>query len=402
MFRDVDPFGSDQESIPHSTEKHGSSAINTLTVVKYPLAELGLQSATQSYEKGFWQRTEPVPLSRWKTILNQTCTLHDSDSNDTIIQYPRRDEKFDRRVPFVAILGTQKGGTTALANYLYTHKHIQQLRTKELRYFDETLDQDPKIIVENSAIPARKALRMFQEQAVGSEITLEVLEFSTQLLVVDATPNYLFFSDRVPKRLLCIAPWIKLLVLLRNPVDRAFSQYNMQLHRDLTNPDKRRGFVTFEEYVEMDMQVLRDLGVIPNTTTVNVQAEIEGMLLSPKVLEGWATYTKLGLNSPIGRGLYSIQLTQWMQSLQDAGKKLNLQVLQSEEMYNNTKAVFDQVLEHLGLPAHTLPKFGKIHATTYRDRKMNPETRVLLESFFRPYNRQLEQIMGHEWHDVWE
>jgi hypothetical protein len=285
---------------------------------------------------------------------------------------------------------------------LYTHKHIQQLRTKELRYFDETLDQDPKIIVENSAIPARKALRMFQEQAVGSEITLEVLEFSTQLLVVDATPNYLFFSDRVPKRLLCIAPWIKLLVLLRNPVDRAFSQYNMQLHRDLTNPDKRRGFVTFEEYVEMDMQVLRDLGVIPNTTTVNVQAEIEGMLLSPKVLEGWATYTKLGLNSPIGRGLYSIQLTQWMQSLQDAGKKLNLQVLQSEEMYNNTKAVFDQVLEHLGLPAHTLPKFGKIHATTYRDRKMNPETRVLLESFFRPYNRQLEQIMGHEWHDVWE
>ncbi len=161
------------------------------------------------------------------------------------------------------ILGTQKGGTTALAHYLYNHPHIQRSPVKEFRFFDETMDHEPSLVSPEGGIPSESALRYYWETVVGNAIPLPVLEISTYLKVLDATPEYLFRSDRVSHRILCIIPWVnKFVVVLRNPVDRAFSQYHMQLQRDLHNPQNRRGFVTFEEYIELDLQVLHDLGVV--------------------------------------------------------------------------------------------------------------------------------------------
>jgi hypothetical protein len=373
------------------------------TSPKYPLVGINLTSATRSYEQGFWQQTPPVPIIRWRAASNTTCIQDPffvyKATTDT--SHSRRDHNFLRRVPFVMILGAQKAGTTALVNYLYAHPHIQRLPTKEMRFFDEWLDQDPTILT-GQGIPATQVLQSYQEQVIGRNIPLEVLEFSTHLKVVDGTPNYLWVSDRIPQRVLCAAPWVKLIVLLRNPVDRAFSQYNMQYHRDLNNPSNRRGFVTFEDYVDMDLQVLRDVGVLPNSNSES--GTDDGFLNSRTLLEAWGTYTKLGLNSPIGRGLYAIQLIHWLQVLRDTDKdpKTEMLVLQSEQMKNDTKTVYDNVLKFLGLPPYTLPKFGKIHTTTYRVRKMNETTRFRLEAFFRPYNQYLGRLLGEDWYDVWE
>lgn len=364
--------------------------------VTYPLADLNLTSATRCYQKGFWQQTPPVPLSRWEALSKNTTCI-----NNHRIASDRRDEKFHRRVPFVMVLGAQKAGTTALVNYLYTHPHIQRLPTKELRYFDEYLDQNSSILQGDGSIDAAKVLRTYQEDVIGDNIPLEVLKLSSYLKILDGTPNYLWTSDRVPQRILCAAPRVKLIVLLRNPIDRAFSQYNMQYHRDLKNPENRRGFVTFEEYVEMDIQVLTDLGILSDKVATAIDEEY---LLSPDFMAAWATYTKLGLNSPVGRGLYTVQLAHWLQAFQTTGKDPNddLLVLQNERMNNDTKAIYEQVLRFLKLPHHVSPEFGKIHTTTYRVPQMEKATRARLGNIFRPFNRHLEKLLGVEWHVIWD
>jgi hypothetical protein len=181
----------------------------------------------------------------------------------------------------------------------------------------------------------------------------------------------------------------------------AFSQYNMQYHRDLNHPSNRRGFVTFEDYVDMDIQVLRDVGVVSPNTDI---ATDETFLHSRKLWKAWGTYTKLGLNSPIGRGLYAIQLIHWFRVLRDTDKDPNadLLVLQSERMNNDTTSVYNTVLKFLDLPPLTLPKFGKIHTTTYRVRTMKETTRRRLEAFFRPYNQYLGRLLGEDWYGVWQ
>jgi Sulfotransferase domain len=242
---------------------------------------------------------------------------------------------------------------------------------------------------------------VYQEQVVGQNVPLEVLKLSSHLKVVDGTPNYLWMSDRVPARILCAAPWVKMIVLLRNPVDRAFSQYNMQYHRDLHNSHNRRGFASFEDYVDMDIQVLTDVGVLSNKSNSNVLDD--DYFSSKELISAWSTYTKLGLNSPVGRGLYAIQLAHWLQAFKATGKdpKVDLLVLQSEHMKNDTRATYKQVVDFLELPPHTLPEFGKIHTTTYRVRTIEEATRFRLEILFRPYNQYLERLLGEDWHKVW-
>jgi Sulfotransferase domain len=390
--------GTPAPSIDHKTSS------NNLT---YPLStKLKLASAEQAYLRGFWQRADPVPYDRWTALSNTTCVTEGTTRNPDGDGYGA---KFQNRVPFAMLLGAQKGGTTALAQYLYSHPSIQRSPVKEFRFFDEIMDREDSLVASFPAgvgggVPSERARRHYLETVIGASIPLPVLEVPPHLRVLDATPGYLFCADRVPPRVLCVTPWVRrFVVLLRNPVDRAFSQYHMQLHRDLGNPNNRRGFVTFEEYVELDLRVLRDVGVIPGGASSHDAKDGDN---SERESEGWKTYTKLGLNSPVGRGLYSIQLGQWFEAMMAHGRdpKNEFLVLKSEDMRNDTKAAYGRVLEFLDLPprGRAPNQYGPIHTTVYRNAKMNPETRSKLEAFFKPYNQQLEGLLGSEWHGVWE
>jgi hypothetical protein len=358
------------------------------SMLTYPLdGFVDISSARESYQKGFWQRMEPVPFDRWKMVSNTTCYYDESSV-----------EEWHHRVPRVVLIGTQKGGSTALAHYLYNHPNILKLPKKELHFFDETMDQSASIIANEQGIPAQTALRNYQESVIGSLVPLQVLQMDASRGVLDATPNYLFPSDRVPQRICCITPWVKLLCLLRNPVDRAFSQYNMQFNRDLANPKTRRGFASFEEYIELDLNVLRETGVVQDWSVV----DFETFSGSAQELQAWQTYTKLGLNAPVGRGLYAIQLRHWLRAMDECGKpRSDLLVLKSEEMKVATDEVYAKVLEFLDLKPHHMESYGKVHTTAYRASGMDPATRETLDDFYRPYNMQLEKVLGQGWAGAW-
>jgi hypothetical protein len=312
-------------------------------------------------------------------------------------------KEWQYRVPYVILIGTQKGGSTALAHYLYHHPNIIKLPKKELHYFDEELDQrnvDTNNDSYSDGISSDAALRYYQEEVIGKLAPLEIFQVDSSQRVLDATPNYLFASDRVPHRIFCVTPWVKLLALLRNPADRAFSQYHMQFNRDLTNPKSRRGGgISFEEYIELDLRVLQETGVILQDTV-----DFASFSGSAQELQAWKTYTKLGLNAPVGRGLYAIQLRHWLRAMEAFGKpRSELLVLQSEQLKAQSNGTYAKVLEFLKLREHSMGKYGKIHSTNYqRGATMKSETRAKLETFYRPYNRQLEGLLGEDWQGIWE
>ena len=115
-----------------------------------------------------------------------------------------------RRSPNFLILGVVKGGTTSFYKYLVQHPMIHEITQKEVYYFKRTIDPKYRWLRYHSHFP-------FSQKLTGS-----------QTIVGEASPHY-FHNLDAPQILSKLFPQLKLIVLLRNPVDRAYSHYSMQV-----------------------------------------------------------------------------------------------------------------------------------------------------------------------------
>lgn len=116
------------------------------------------------------------------------------------------------RLDFI-VAGAQKAGTTALNYYLKRHPQIALPYKKELHFFD------------NDELFARDAIDYsWLHQQFGAA--------RRAAIAGENTPNYLYWPP-VMARIHAYNPAIKLIILLRNPITRAFSQWNMQRVRGL-------------------------------------------------------------------------------------------------------------------------------------------------------------------------
>ena len=113
-----------------------------------------------------------------------------------------------RQPPDFIIIGTQRGGTTSLYRYLAAHPEIGQASRKEVHYFDRYYENGMDWYLAH--FPERGEYR----------------------LVGEASPYYVFHPE-APERILAAVPQAKFILLLRNPVDRAYSQYQMKVERGL-------------------------------------------------------------------------------------------------------------------------------------------------------------------------
>jgi hypothetical protein len=113
-------------------------------------------------------------------------------------------------LPDFIILGTQRGGTTSLYDDLTRHPQIIPAAGKELHYFDNKYS---------------KGVTWYRGHFSRR------VRFKPWLITGEATPYYLF-HPAVPDRVLETCPRAKFLVLLRDPVSRAYSHYHMMRKRD--------------------------------------------------------------------------------------------------------------------------------------------------------------------------
>ena len=123
-------------------------------------------------------------------------------------------------MPNFLILGAAKAGTTSLYYYLSQHPQIYMSPVKEPMFFaleGEKLNfQNPGRGINYNAITELEAyLKLFQN-------------VTTEVAIGEASPLYLY-DRKAPQRIKHYIPDAKLIVLLRNPVERAYSAYTHQV-----------------------------------------------------------------------------------------------------------------------------------------------------------------------------
>lgn len=347
-------------------------------------------------------RARPIPIDRWKDLDDKTCVNpHTVDSGAT----------WTVRAPYALVLGAQKAGSSALAKYLFAHPNVLRNR-KELHFLSERMDMYIHHPPEGG-LDGTKAYQHYLSHMQIGLLDRQIRRFHNDesTVVIDTTPTYLLKSDRVPHRVLCMCPWVKLIALFRDPVSRAYSQYNMEIARSVQRAKKTLDMgitdratpsysPTFEEWLMADFTALLETGVLlPETATAT---EWEAFWGSQQEDNAWRVYTKLETSMPIGRGLYSIQVRQFQDAYSEKGLPFPFLAIHSEDLKTNTEETYTTILDFLDL-SHQMPKeFKEHHKRSYHHvDPMKNETRAFLQRLFRPYNDQLADLTGSDWARDW-
>ncbi|NJO70981.1 MAG: sulfotransferase domain-containing protein [Oscillatoriales cyanobacterium RM1_1_9] len=230
-----------------------------------------------------------------------------------------------------------KGGTTSLYRYLSEHPQVVPAIKKEIHFWNHHY---------------KRGLDWYLSH-------FPKLSTDQQLFITgEASPNY-FEDVTVAERIYQAFPQMKLILLLRNPVDRAVSQY---YHWMRLGTEKN----TLEAAIETEMELLGDY---PQSTTLN------------------SAYWQLS-SKYLWRGIYGVFLKQWL----DIFPREQLLILSSEEFYQHPQSILEQVFEFLGLSPYVLPEYHVYNQGFYQP--MPEAVRGKLTDYFAPHNQDLAELLG--------
>lgn len=263
---------------------------------------------------------------------------------ESIIGY-RRLRHTKTRLPAFLVIGAQKSGTTSFFRYLSQHPEIIQPVVKETHYFTKYKHRSVAWYSAHFAGPS----------AEGCGIS--------SMVAGEATPYYLFHPD-VPSLVHALLPEVQLIVLLRNPIDRAYSHYQHE---------RRRG----REHLSFSQAIDAELGAGPRP----------GSVLRRPVVNEHQSYSYLS------RGYYAEQLSRWF-SVFPSERFL---ILGYEEFFSDPSPFLAGVEQFLGLGKHRYSLASKHNVGSYVELPI--DLRERLASHFAPHNRELDRLLGRsfEW-----
>ncbi len=243
-----------------------------------------------------------------------------------------------RLKPTFLIIGAQKAGTSALFSMLERHPSIVTGAVKELHFFDED---------EEYAKGLEYYYQLFPEGRKG-QVTFE------------ATPRYIAHkqsAERIAKDL----PGVKLIVVLRDPISRAYSAWNM-----------RRDFREHPKYAHL---------FDPRPFDQAVDDELNGG--GPDIESDY-----------LQRGYYADQLAHYL-SLFDRN---DLMVVSYKAFKEQPFGVVNGILRFLNLNTFQSENEMQVGAKNRRayGSAMDEGTRAKLEEHFKPHHEALKNILGAE------
>lgn len=244
--------------------------------------------------------------------------------------------------PEFMIIGAQKSGTTSLYKYIESFsKNFLPPAYKELQYFSENYNC------------SKRYYESYFPSCPAGYITGE------------ASPTYLFYH-KAPKRIKKFYKNIKLVVLVRNPIDRAYSHYNFLNLTDRTS------------------------GVDPLSFDEAVRREEERVFVKEDS-DFFFEYKKFSYKK---RGLYAEQLERWFECYDPS----NFFFIETDELEKKPEKVVESLFEFLGLERNELP----IHNQKHNENSYGPmskESRDYLKKYFLVPNKKLFNLIGksYDW-----
>lgn len=251
-----------------------------------------------------------------------------------------------RVLPDFIIIGGQRCGTSSIYRYLVQHPCIAPAQTKEVHFFDHNF---------------HKGRLWYRARFSPVWSRWLALARGRQFATGEASPYYMF-HPHVPRRIFQTIPQAKLIALLRNPVDRAYSHYQHAVRKGREN-------LPFEEAIQKEAERLRD--------------ETELMLVDKHNSSAVHQH-----NSYLSRGVYVDLLKAWLSLF--PGQQLL--VLRSEDFFADTGGTLERVFSFLKLPPWKIQDLRPYNKGTYQG--MAPATRNQLLEYFAPHNERLRDLLG--------
>ena len=259
-------------------------------------------------------------------------------------------------LPDFLVVGAAKCGTTSLFDWICLHPLVARPSTngqqrKELLFFDYNFHRGADWY--RMHFPLEVERDEFER------------EHGRPFVTGEATASYLT-GHWVPGRVRQVAPDAKLIVTLRNPVDRAYSAFQMSRRERLEECE------SFEEAIALEEQRLA--------------GELERVRRDPRYNPPLPP--PLGYWSYLHRSRYADHVARWLKVF----PREQILFLRFEDIAADPSGELDRVHDFLGLPPHRGGELRKLNAADYSG--MNPKTRAELVEHFRPYNRRLRELTG--------
>jgi hypothetical protein len=255
-------------------------------------------------------------------------------------------------MPDFIIIGAQKCGTTSLYKYLIEHPCIARARRKGIHFFDKSFV---------------KGMTWYRAHFASVLLKYYVKQIHGQDFITGESSPYYIFHPHVPKRISETIPQVQLIVLLRNPIDRAYSHYHHEV-------SKGNETLSFEDAIAGE--------------TERLDGEREKMLKD-------GDYYSFNHEhySYLSRGIYVDQLKLWMSRF----PKDQILILKSEDFYADPAAILKQTVQFLNLPTWEATDCTKYNSGNYP--KMDVTVRKRLIEYFEPHNQRLYEYLGvnFEW-----
>lgn len=239
--------------------------------------------------------------------------------------------------PDALIIGTGKGGTTSLYDYVAQHPLVARPTRKEVYFFDVHYGRGTGWYRGQFALKTRPGMK-----------------------ALEATPNYL--SDpRVPERVQRFVPDAKFIVMLRDPIGRSVSHWG---------------------HLRRDGREHRELAQL-------VADEIAEPLDAVEAITDHAETIRWLRSHVLYHACYARHLERWFQHF-DRSQFL---ILASDDLFADPVATTMRVQEFIGLPPEA-PADVAPRNTRTSEPEVDPEVRRQMEAFFAPHDAALEALLG--------
>ena len=242
------------------------------------------------------------------------------------------------------VIGAEKSGTTSLFQYLYQHPEILSPIEKEIDFFDVEYKYGLDWYLAHFPVsPAQ------QESQPGAEVS--------PYIVGETSANYLY-DNLSPARVFEHFPTIQLVALLRHPVDRTVSRYNMMVR----NGNETR---SLEEAITQELQQIEQA-----TTPEGIP---------------WPVLNRC---RHVGNSLYYYHLQRWLSYF----PREQLLVLPSELLFAQPEQTLSDLCRVLKIGPPPAQAYAKHNAGDYS--AVSPALRQRLSAFYQPHVSKLESLLS--------
>lgn len=231
------------------------------------------------------------------------------------------------------VIGAQKAGTTTLHHYLSQHPQLHLPKVKELHFFDNDI--------------------LYAKNPIDYNIYHKHFDLNLKVkLRGEVTPIYMYWEP-CAKRMHSYNPNLKLIMILRNPIERAFSHWNMEMNRGAEK-------LSFFEALKCE------------------EAANKKYLSQDRV------------RSYLDRGFYSKQI----ERLYKYFPKKNVLILKSEDLNSSYIATLNKVAQFLGVKSFSSSiKHNLIHVGDYKQ-SIDKKSYTYLKHAYLQELINLESLLG--------